>query len=736
MNSRKKAWVIAVCFLAATVVTIAITVRQTTSPSGGPLVYDSKPDNTTTFRRPSGHFADASLRAEMVAKAMQFDDDTLPATTSTSVGEQRKGSPALPPVEEFTLTPPNPALKIYRTTLAARFSELAGQHMPSQVPMTVGNQNVVLRRSADDSTVFSTTVDFDWTAFAKEQQQRQALAATGRVIPIFNGRQFVRMETIEFVDPQRISQALALHQSIQFTPTILEGTGSSIDPRTELMITDLSVVADSARTWTPCTGGTQNGAWTFGTLVTAMINDNPSTHLIADQMVTNWLLEWTASQPLPNGLTVPARTNLAGLQNTILNNWPTDGTQNQQDPSIQNVNVFQAPMQLNAIVNRIDLGQASTPSGGELRFIFGFTTGANNCNSNGLDVPIHFNVIVEYGVPSSVASGCTGNNDVPAWAGDWQRLETDFQLTNQGAGQCNGSFPCGKLNQDLQGFITRQVVIAGADQTKPPFDSALDQIRTNEEVFSGSGIWQQRQFQLVSVANQPTLQEAPLSLTPDGSFNAGLPRGTGDLTKVTDFINLNQVPIVEGNYTVPQFFESVAFQGGSVLNPSGATAFWNGSGTIDTNVARVDFSENTCNGCHGKETRAFFQQVENDLHTPGGSGSLVSAFLVGCSFCNNNGCPDTAGVTSGGGLVTQCEEPPSNGSNPPNQCNLQNALSGTSSCSAPNEFVQDPVLGFGHNNSFGDISRRATYLSSLLGGTCGSDQLLKSLVRHKVTFSH
>ena len=212
-------------------------------------------------------------------------------------------NPDLPVVEEFVLTPPNPASKIYKTQLSVKFSGLAAEGLAAVMPLTLGNQNVVLRRSADDPAVFTAAVDFDWKAFAKEQQQRKNLADTGREIPVFEGHQFVRMDKIHFVEPDEIRTAVQSHQPIQFTPQILEGTGFTIQPAQELMIVAPSVVEDPARTWDPCTGvGTPQGAWTFGTLMTALANGQTDPRL----MVENWLNNWTNNNLVINTFKVNA----------------------------------------------------------------------------------------------------------------------------------------------------------------------------------------------------------------------------------------------------------------------------------------------------------------------------------------------------------------------------------------------------------------------------------------------
>src|SRR5271169_2590392 len=111
----------------------------------------------------------------------------------------RDATPYLPAVEEFALTPPNPALNIDQTTLAVRFQKSVVARLGSQFPMTLGGQHVVLQRSADDNNVFSTQVDFNWAVFVKQQQHRKDLASMGTVVPVYQGRIFLGKQKMQFL---------------------------------------------------------------------------------------------------------------------------------------------------------------------------------------------------------------------------------------------------------------------------------------------------------------------------------------------------------------------------------------------------------------------------------------------------------------------------------------------------------------------------------------------------------
>ena len=675
MKSRKFVWITALCLLSATVIAVSLRAR----PTGVLAAQHSV--SRASLAQPAAYMSNASLRVAAISNALLSDE--AGSAQRVSLNLQRNSGPELPPVEEFTLTPPNPALHITKTTVAVRFPELPAEKLASRIPMTLGDQSVVLQRSADDPRVFSAPVDFDWNAFAKEQERRKELANAGRQIPVFEGHRLVRIENVQFVDPEQIRSAVRSHQSIQFTPQILDGSGDGVTADPELLINDISVVEDRSRTFDPCPvsgGGTPMGAWTFGELMLALSPDG--TVGTAEAMLKTWLQTWQNS-PQINGFTVNPRPGMGtSTLPGFLSKWPLDSN---GLPSLAN-----APMRLNAIVNRIDLGQtAGIPTAGELRFVFGATGPCPNGVGGGGEAPaLLFNVIFEYKVPNF-----TGCSQVQQWADKWQNLVGDPNL-----------------NSDLEA-ITDSVVGPGVGA------SNLAAVRTNETALAcGNGTcapdsqaWEERQFQLASGA----LQEIPIAQTPQGD-----PTGTNDFNAVTCplcsdpatltlWINQNEPEILfPGLYSVPTGFNGLSFQGATAFQPVGTT-WWNGSGTINGTQTRSNFSANTCNGCHGRETLTGFQQIVN--RTVGGGGSdlpaVLSAFLVGC---NTNP------------LSSACLKA--------NLCPLNQAPL------ACQEQVEDPT-GNGNINTFGDINRRETYMSTVLGG-CSSDQLLQSLVRHKVNFVH
>jgi hypothetical protein len=618
---------------------------------------------------------------------------------------QRVNRPTLPPVEEFTLIPPNSARNIYQTIVSVRFEGSQAEKLAAQVPLTLGSQNVVLQRSPDDARIFSTQVDFDWQTFAKEQQQRKDLAATGRQIPVFEGRRFVRMEKMQFVDPAEIQGALQSHQPVQFSGRVLAGGAVNVYPNRELMITDLSVVQDvgtngNGRVYDSCidpsdptspANGNPTGAWTLATLMMAMAN---TTNIqVAEQMLNTMLSAWQNEQTI-NGFTVQPRGGIGVLsQSGLLGNWPADPN-NPSLPSLLN-----PPVRLNAIVNRIDLGQNFNPAtAGELRFIFGVTAGTSPGGSCAADPKAPFDIIIEFNVPSTFSPN--------AWANLWNSLGTEPTNAPPGA------FPAA-----LQSKITDAVVTAGSCGGS----SCLAQIRTTElDLAAGetTDFWEQREFHLgQDQFGNPVLQQSTVAMTPDGSFNFGQPKcgqtGMPGCTvpgTLVNYINTNQTEILDTLGALPflptDYPPGTPFLGGSAFNPDDnlggkngvAGAFWEDSTKTANLQARIYFSANTCNSCHGADTSTLFVHVQPRTTS---QSSGLSGFLVGC----------LPGIDNCFTSKIEC------------------------SLSTPNlactEQVPDPT-GSGTKTSFGDIGRRVVVLAGLVTNGPRSGGMLLPLVNQPI----
>ena len=414
-------------------------------------------------------------------------------------------------------------------------------------------------------------------------------------------------------------------------------------------------------------------------------NSGSNIAVSAEVMLDRFLATWQNNQTI-NTFSVPLRSNATAF----LANWPVDSTGHHS--------LDQAPVRLNAIVNRIDLGQApnSPTPAGELRFIFGVTagTGASGCGNPNQP----FNIIIEYNVPASISAA--------SWASQWNSISNLPE----------NDTPTGYMAA-LQA-MTDQVVTANKCPSCPN-GSSLHQVRTNEIELSAP--WEMRQFHLDSSSAPANLTETTVAQNPEGSFTGfgGVfgnppcgqnPNGcASNEATVTNFIELNLLQIDNGSYIVPTSFGGVPFLGGSAFNGGPpANAFWNGNPSINQaqDKERVIFSENTCAGCHGRETRTdFFQQVVNNRTTT--TPSQLTGFLLGC----------TDGTTCQPGASNQCSL------NTPNLACI--------------ETVQDPVFST-INNSFGDLARRVVVLQGLLpqGNGPNSGGVLLPFNRPQISFVH
>ena len=391
----------------------------------------------------------------------------------------------------------------------------------------------------------------------------------------------------------------------------------------ELFITDLSVVNDPCRTTfpdpaspstDPCSSDPQpatRGAWTLAGLLPGVFGTTDPTTL--STLTLDWLHNWLVDGSI-NGDPVPKRPN---MQTLVINPWlAASGNTGQLD-------LKEAPFRLLAIVARLDLRE-STPkhTGGELRFIF------NLLDANGNTTL--FNLILEYGLD---AANC---QDILNWAQSFHAL---------GSVAFGGTY-----DADLE-TITDRVTALGASPGKPN-GSAIDQIRTNEIflTLNTSPLWELREFHTVDANTGHGLIESTVALTPALSLN--------NSQTFANFVNDNAPTINTGNFTVPLTFESTPFLGGHAPHPNNSqgqpNVVWDGPApacsaftTATTKGARAVLAENTCQGCHGKETAIldFLQAHPRAANAP----TILSVFLTG-------GTSGTDTVTDVCGLVHKFSE--------------------------------------------------------------------------------
>ncbi len=711
MRARKEIWITAACALTLILATISL--------KSWPIVVQAAIAHTQLKQGLPLH---SGVRAAAQTDLATLRSMAMPTSNAaTRKGHNVQPRPILPNVEEFTLAPPNAAAGVNKTMLTVRFPELQAEKLASRIPMMIGSQHVLLQRSTTDPSVFVTSLNFDWQKFEHEQALRKQQASHGKMISVFAGRRVVRTEKMQFLDPAQIEGAIQNHQPIQFTTDILLAPiGPSVYPDHELMMVNTAIVEDTtspARTYDQClpvgSQGNPNGPWTFNTLlqnIACSVNScTPGTNQgqqIAENMLLGMLNSWNQNQSI-NGFTVLARTKMGVLNppSGFLGNWPADTNPSNQCTGLNGLQVCpslpNAPVRLDAIVNRLDLGaDPQFPQAGQLRMIFTVTAGlynpANGQQSCVAGAP--FNFIFEFSVPSTYTA--------LTWAQQWASLR---DLNG------NGTFSSNYLS-DLQTLITDQV-------TKPTScggASCLSRIRTNEILVEPSpgqinaDLWEQREFQLQGTQ----LAETTVSMTPDPRFNSsGLPvctsvngntpaecnLATGILESYINSISTNQTflttkgaaPLVPNDY--PQ--QTTPFLGGSALNGNGGccgNAYWNDSVPTSLETARVYFSSNTCNGCHGAETNVIFQQVNHrEINHPSG----MSDFLLGAPQCS---------------LQT---------------VNLGDGGTCTESVTDPNPACIPTQNNHNCTETFGDIGHRVQYFQAVCGsigcqGSPGGDLLL------------
>jgi len=319
---------------------------------------------------------------------------------------------------------------------------------------------------------------------------------------------------------------------------VAEPVGCHVTKSRELMITDRSVVQDPVRS----AGG---GAWSFQHLAqeaAASADDAPA-------MVEAMLRSFTAPQTI-DGFTVQPRFGM----NRFLDAWPRTAE--------GRLDLSRAPLQLQAIVNRIDLRDLARGHAGQASFVFAFV-------EDGFQLPA--TLMFEYELPAA--------------------SEADVLAGAQAFHALGGIAFSPRYNAALAA-ITESFVRRGA-RPGAINGSALRAVRSNEVVFGFD--WQLRTFALSPLTGR--LAPAALDQTPDQLYNGSL--------ELASYINGNRDAIVAGDATVPDRLDGRPFRAGAVRN----TEFEAWRGVVDP-VLRQAFAINTCNGCHSVgETGTAFQHI-------------------------------------------------------------------------------------------------------------------------------
>jgi len=330
--------------------------------------------------------------------------------------------------------------------------------------------------------------------------------------------------------------------------------------RKSLMITDLSVVEDQARTVAP------GGAWTFARLMTDMAPPGQ-----AGAFVKDWLRTWEQPQTVSNGAQMAARP---GIRAVVSTPWMARDGHSGGDMTTWQPNLANAPFRLLAIVFRPDLAiirNNAMVRTAEARFVFGVTDASG--------APLPFTVIFEYGLVAPTVDA------MREWARDWSTL----------AAMAFGPAYNAALQQVTDRFAGR-----GAAPAKPG-GNALNQLRTNEIALTlppnpGPPLWELREFTLealAAVGGAPvvSLRPATVKQNPEIALN-----GTETLAR---FINDNEARFKDRAFMLPPHHLGAPFLAASSLIPFNLV--WNGPGIRD-NQARHLLALGTCNGCHHRES--------------------------------------------------------------------------------------------------------------------------------------
>jgi hypothetical protein len=157
--------------------------------------------------------------------------------------------------------------------------------------------------------------------------------------------------------------------------------------------------------------------------------------------------------------------------------------------------------------------------------------------------------------------------------------------------------------------------------------SAINQVRSNEiAVTNGSTVgtdksprWQFREFKVNGTSK--LLEEVVLFNEPQNIFNGADGATLANATILANWVNSNSAAIIAQSTSglVPMSIGATPFRAGKSNYPSSspvqAPGFWNGTvaagpGFITDAKARFFFSNNTCSGCHSKQTETDFVMAD------------------------------------------------------------------------------------------------------------------------------
>jgi hypothetical protein len=432
-------------------------------------------------------------------------------------------------------------------------------------------------------------------------------------------------------------------------------------------------VADTNGFYDPALGmGNKTGEYTLGYLIENFVNQ-PVTVITPKQFIKNWILSWYNNDNIgPNNYTLMGRNGTkpngasgvelkesvlflmeiwlevaSRLDNNTSFSFSYQSWENQFDAISETSLLKAAPFKLTAIVNRIDLRgnfayNNSINNAGETRLIFTFIN-PNNGN------PIrHQDVGFGGGVPNKTL--------------DWVGCNIILEYSNVQKNMCELQafakrwYDLSSLNRNTTTYRDELASIVSTvtnanSMPNNPNGSALARIRTNEKIFgiaptsiSSTGTsfdwettsWELRQFELSATTHY--LENKLMTNTPDKmnsstvgpeKYNSNLTGYVQDKPFYTDVIewvygsNTKKQRVLNGNYNLPQHLLATS----SILNKEMAEFYDFGknglpSYIIQTGNENIDapnfevknirhqLSLNTCQGCHGADTKTTFTHIK------------------------------------------------------------------------------------------------------------------------------
>jgi hypothetical protein len=364
------------------------------------------------------------------------------------------------------------------------------------------------------------------------------------------------------------------------------------------------------------------GSWSFRSLIEdaarqANGGQSPSQAFL-NQFMKSLLQGWLSDQTV-NGQALPARdaNRVASLLLDVFST-PTPSDAPLSAAQDRDYQLWNAPFELIAIANRMDLRAADGSDGGELRFVYKLNPPDAGDQK--------FTLILEYKVPTDTWSAVT-------FAHEWHVL---------------GSLPLGSEEylEQLE-YITNHVTKWPTNATV--FPGRLAAIRTNEIAFAPTcdgcppGVWEMREFH----RDQTGL------FVPAQVFNSP-PQVLNGTTTLADFLSCYPAlsgPInSEADFTVPARFDSCPGAAGitppnvdllGVRAQMGPDFAWkvrgpNGLITQHDSQAVDNLGFLSCNGCHNENKsssdRAFYhidpELLSDDVSQLADGTGRLSLFLT------------------------------------------------------------------------------------------------------------